>query len=130
MARSGKNSRSKLGSSWLKGAGATMLALVATQLLGGAPSGLAASAPGTPGQVTAAGAQCFALVSWAAPASDGGSAITSYTIKPQQGGLPTANANPETVDGNTTYAYVPAMVGTYTFEVYATNALGNGPAAT
>jgi uncharacterized protein (TIGR02145 family) len=79
--------------------------------------------PGAPtiGTVSAGNAQ--ATVIFTAPVSDGGSAITGYTVTSVPGGLTgTGTASPITVTGLTN--------GTsYTFTVTATNAIGTGVAS-
>ncbi|MCX7148002.1 MAG: fibronectin type III domain-containing protein [Rhodocyclales bacterium] len=81
----------------------------------GAPTGVTALAGVAPGVVQ---------VSFAAPASNGGSAITSYTVTSSPGGLTGAGASsPIAVTGLTG--------GTlYTFTVTAVNAVGTGAAST
>jgi hypothetical protein len=86
---------------------------------------LAFSAPGVPTAVTASGASSQALVSWIAPASNGGSPITGYTVTPYVGstaGTPVqvgASASTVTITGLTN--------GTgYTIRVTANNAIGTG----
>jgi uncharacterized repeat protein (TIGR01451 family) len=66
-------------------------------------------------------------VSWVAPASNGGSPITSYTVTTLLGGIPTGA--PVAVAGNATSTFVTGLInGTaYTFTVHATNAIGDGP---
>ena len=87
----------------------------------------AATAPGAPGNVTATAADASATVSWGVP-SNGGSAITKYTVTPYDGGTALA---PTTVTGTppATKATVSGLTnGTaYTFRVSATNAVGTGP---
>ncbi len=66
-------------------------------------------------------------MNWTAP-SNGGSAITGYTVTPYIGGT----AEPATtVGGSATSATVTGLTNgtSYTFTVTATNAVGNGPAS-
>ena len=87
-----------------------------------------AAAPGKPTAVTAAARNQSALVSWTAPASNGGSAITNYRITPFVG---TTAQTPTTVGPAATSATVSGLTnGTnYTFTVTAINAVGPGPAS-
>jgi hypothetical protein len=73
--------------------------------------------------VTAAAGNASATVSFTAPASNGGSPITSYTVTASPGGATASgSASPITVTGLTN--------GTaYTFTVTAANANGTGPAS-
>jgi hypothetical protein len=83
-------------------------------------------APGEPLQVAATISGSSATVSWAAPADDGGSPVTGYTI--------TAPADTASVQvGPTTYQATLsglAQAATDTFTVTATNAVGPGMAGT
>ena len=93
-----------------------------------APSGTVtpASLPGAPTGVTGQGSlDSESIVSWTAPVSNGGSAITSYKVTANSGQSCT------TPDGATTTCTVTGLTdGTsYTFTVTATNALGTGPAS-
>ncbi len=87
---------------------------------------LVPTVPGAPTAVAAEGGNGQATVTFAAPADDGGSAITSYTITPHIGEVaqaPTVAAgSPATVAGLTNGT-------TYTFTVAATNAVGTGLAS-
>jgi hypothetical protein len=81
--------------------------------------------PGAPTGVVASALDSSAQVSWTAPASNGGSAITGYTVTPYAGAVaqtPVAfasTATTQTITGLTN--------GTsYTFRVKATNAAGSG----
>ncbi|GAA3723012.1 hypothetical protein GCM10022399_44240 [Terrabacter ginsenosidimutans] len=85
------------------------------------------TAPAAPTGVTATAGDKQATVSWTAP-SNGGSAITSYTVTPYAG---TTALTPTTVSGSppaTTTTVTGLTNGTaYTFKVSATNAIGTGP---
>ncbi|MDQ2955681.1 MAG: fibronectin type III domain-containing protein [Actinomycetota bacterium] len=78
-----------------------------------------AAEPGAPTGASAVAGDAQASVSFTAPASDGGSAITSYTVTSSPGGLSaTCPGSPCVVTGLTN--------GTaYTFTVHATNPVGD-----
>lgn len=98
------------------------------------PAGNAAATPrtvpGTPTAVAAARGNAAAVVSWTAPASNGGAGITAYTVTASPGGrtcgtlsaAPTAAALSCTVTGLSNGA-------AYTFTVVAGNDAGNGAAS-
>jgi hypothetical protein len=93
-------------------------------------SNSAPQVPGAPTGVSATAGNGQATVSWTAPASTGGSAITSYTVTPYIG----ATAQPTvTVSGSppaTSTTVTGLTNGTaYTFTVSATNSAGTGPAS-
>lgn len=78
-----------------------------------------ATAPGAPTSVTATAGNLQAVVTWAAPANNGGSAITLYTV----------TSAPEAKTCTSTGALTCTVTGltagtTYTFTVTATNANG------
>jgi uncharacterized protein with beta-barrel porin domain len=81
------------------------------------------SAPGAPTIGTATAGNTTASVAFTAPASDGGSAITGYTVTSSPGNITgTGTSSPISVTGLTN--------GTsYTFTVTATNAIGTGTAS-
>jgi hypothetical protein len=87
--------------------------------------------PGPPLQVTATAGNSIAAVTWQAPASDGGSPITSYTVTTLPGTQGAAVPAPVTVPASTTTTMVngPTNGATYMFTVTATNAIGTGPAS-
>jgi hypothetical protein len=68
------------------------------------------------------------MVGWTAPGSDGGSAVTGYTVTPYIGA--TAQS-PTQVSGSTTQVRISGLTNgtSYTFEVTATNSAGSSPAS-
>jgi FtsP/CotA-like multicopper oxidase with cupredoxin domain len=82
-----------------------------------------ATVPGAPTNVTAVAGNARVTVSFAAPASNGGSAITSYTVTASPGG--------RTASGNVRQLTVTGLTNntTYTFTVRASNVMGAGPAS-
>ncbi|MBK5273643.1 MAG: fibronectin type III domain-containing protein [Desulfuromonadales bacterium] len=83
--------------------------------------------PGAPVNVTAtAGSNAQAIVSFSAPVSDGGSAITGYTVTSNPSGGKDVNAGSTVL----THTIVGLINGTaFTFSVQAENATGTGPAS-
>jgi hypothetical protein len=82
--------------------------------------------PGAPAITSVTPGDGRVIVGWSPPTSDGGSAITAYTVTSSPGGATV------TVLGALTSAVVSGLVnGTaYTFTVFATNAAGNGAVST
>jgi hypothetical protein len=87
---------------------------------------IAPAAPAPPESVTAIVSGQTATVSWAAPAGDGGSPITGYTI------TASPDASTTTVDGNTYQATLSGLANAAadTFSVTAANAVGSSDAST
>lgn len=82
-----------------------------------------ATVPGVPTSVLATKGNGSASVSFTAPASTGGNAITGYTVTSNPGGKTgTGTSSPITVSGLTNET-------TYTFTVTATNGVGTGAAS-
>lgn len=83
----------------------------------------APTVPGAPADVTVSFGDGAVTVAWKAPASDGGSPVTGYTVVSAPG---EATA---TVDGSTLTAQLTGLTNgiSYTFQVFATNAVGDGP---
>ena len=82
--------------------------------------------PGAPSNVTASVASATsALVRWSAPAWDGGSGVSTYTITSVPGGITTA------VNGSSLSGTIGGLTAgsTYSFTVTATNNVSSGPAS-
>jgi uncharacterized protein YkwD len=85
----------------------------------------APTTPGSPSGVTAVAGDAKATVSWTAPTSTGGSAITSYVITPYKAGV----AQPTVASAGTgTSKLVTGLANgsSYTFKVAAVNGVGTG----
>jgi hypothetical protein len=86
------------------------------------------TAPTAPSNVVASAASGSALVNWSAPSSNGGGAITGYTVTPYIGA--TAQT-PVSVPASPTSKLITGLTNdtSYTFKVTATNSIGTGPAS-
>jgi hypothetical protein len=96
----------------------------------GAPSAPASGTPsGPPGAPTALAAastgSSSVSLTWAAPASDGGSPITDYTVQYSTGGAWTTVARAPSTATSQTVGSLGS--GAHTFRVAAVNAIGTGP---
>ena len=82
--------------------------------------------PGAPAIGSASAAEGEATISWTAPASNGGSAITGYKVTPYANG--TAKPAIDVAAGTTSLLVTGLANGTpHTFKVAAVNAVGTGP---
>ena len=94
------------------------------------PRGLCTTLPGAPTGVSATSANHSAPVSWTAPASDGGSDITGYTVTAADSTTPSNGGETCTTTGALTCTVTGLTNGdSYTFTVVATNGVGDGPAS-
>jgi hypothetical protein len=87
-----------------------------------------AGVPGAPTDVSAEADSLSAIVRWTAPASDGGGAITSYTVTPFIGAAAQSSTQ---VSGSGTRARITGLTNgtSYTFRVTASNSAGSGSAS-
>jgi titin len=98
---------------------------------GSAPSAAVtpATTPGAPTGISGASGNTQVTLSWTAPASDGGNAVTGYVVTPYLGGVA---QTPTTFSSAATTQTVTGLTnGTaYTFTVAAINGAGTGPGST
>ena len=87
--------------------------------------------PGTPTSVATVSGNGVATVSWIAPASNGGTALTGFTVAWTSNAVQGVASGWATVTAATTSYMATGLVNgaTYTFTVSATNALGTGAAS-
>ena len=97
---------------------------VGTSVASSSASATTAGVPGAPTSVTASsGASKQSVIAWIAPASNGGSVITAYTVTSNTGATCTTSSTTCTITGLNDGT-------TYTFTVKATNVIGLSNAST
>lgn len=82
--------------------------------------------PSTPLNVQATAGNTQATVTWNAPSSTGGQAVSSYKVTPYSG---TTAGSATSVTGTTATITGLTNGTTYTFQVIPINSIGNGPGA-
>jgi hypothetical protein len=123
-ARTGSRRRSPLTARRVLGGAAAVIVLsgvLAVQAVGLTPT--PPTAPRTP---SAASGNTKATISWVAPASNNGSAVTGYIVTPYLAGVA---LTPRTYNSTATSQTVSSLTNgkSYTFRVAAKNAKGTGP---
>ena len=88
--------------------------------------------PGAPTSVATTSTNAEATVSWVAPASNGGTAVTGFTVAWTSNAVQGMTSGSAMVAAGTTSYRLTGLVNgvTYAFTVTATNAAGNGAAST